>query len=217
MYLCVHVCTWLLRVVLSPSSGEYNLSAHLSLWDSNIQHLNLLRGEGLRHGSILILLFFVLTGALSLLLLWLSNSKVQTETDWWKLFLYFCFKMPSLGLEIAQLVKCLSHSIKICHLPKKTNKQKLVCSYNHNAGEAKTDGSLGTLPVSLTCLLSMKFSDILSQKSRWKIPEEQHLKLTSSLHMLIHIHTLFPKQSKSRAPNWLPNIINSDNAWDLWL
>lgn len=49
-----------------------------------------------------------------------------------------------------------------------TKKKKLVAvsSYNHSAGEAETDGSLGTLSVNLTYLVIMKFSDILSQKLR---------------------------------------------------
>lgn len=63
------------------------------------------------------------------------------------------------------MVKCLSHSRKICHLPKK-KKLVAVSSYNHSAGEAETDGSLGTLSVNLTYLVIMKFSDILSQKLR---------------------------------------------------
>lgn len=64
------------------------------------------------------------------------------------------------------MVKCLSHSRKICHLPKKKKKLVAVSSYNHSAGEAETDGSLGTLSVNLTYLVIMKFSDILSQKLR---------------------------------------------------
>lgn len=106
--------------------------------------------------------------------------------------------------------------MKICHLPKKKKKPVAVSSYNHSAGEAETDGSLGTLSVSLTYLMSMKFSDILSQKSRWKIPEEQHLKLTSSLHMLIHIHTLFPKHSKSRALNTINSGHLEPRGFNVW-
>lgn len=53
-------------------------------------------------------------------------------------------------------------------LPPTKKKKKLVAvsSYNHSAGEAETDGSLGTLSVNLTYLVIMKFSDILSQKLR---------------------------------------------------
>lgn len=68
--------------------------------------------------------------------------------------------------------------------------------------------------VSLTYLVSSRFRERLSQKQKWITPEEQHLKLTSGLHMHMHTHTLIPKHNKSRAP--IDSPTSHGNAWEFW-